>query len=99
MVVDGRLDAEGLDDLERVVADLPGLVRVELAGLRSADEMALDALRALRARGVALTGVSQYFRILLGAAERRQAREPPSPLERTRNEKRGRGAQGSRRKR
>src|SRR5262245_47609080 len=81
VMVDGRLDADGLDELERVVANLPGLARLELSGLRSADETALAELRALEARGIALTGVSQYFRLLLGPAKRRQARAPPSRRE------------------
>lgn len=75
-MIDGRLDTRGVEDLERVVAELSGPFRLELAGLRSADETGLDALRALRARGIALTGVSHYFGLLLGAGDR--TRDPPS---------------------
>ena len=78
VIVDGRLDSRGVEELERVVAELSGPARVELGGLRSADETGLDALRALRARGMTLTGVSQYFRLLLGAAGRHEARAPPA---------------------
>lgn len=69
VLIAGRLDAEGVADLERVVAERSGALRVDLADLRSADEAGLEALRALRARGVALTGVSPYFRLLLGVEE------------------------------
>ena len=78
VIVDGRLDAEGVAELERVVTGLSGPTRLELAGLRSVDEAGLQALRALCARGIALTGASPYFRLLLGAKKRRKAREPPS---------------------
>jgi len=78
-MVDGRLDAEVVEELERVVAELSGPLRLELVGLRSADEAGLEALRALRARGIVLTGVSPYLRLRLGVEKRRKAREPPAP--------------------
>ena len=86
-MVDGRLDAEGVAELERVVASLSGPVRLELDGLRSADATGLGALRALLARGIALTGASPYFRLLLGGEKRRKARASPRP-------KGSRGARG-----
>jgi hypothetical protein len=89
VMVDGRLDARGVEDLERIVAELSGPFHLELAGLRSADETGLDALRALRARGIALTGVSHYFRLLLGAVDRHKVPEPPSS---PRGRRRDRGA-------
>ena len=81
VIVDGRLDAEVVDELERAVAALSGPLRLELAGLRSADEAGLEALRVLRARGIVLTGVSPYLRLRLGAENVRKAREPPAPSE------------------
>ena len=78
-MIDGRLDAEGVAELERVVARLSGPVRLELHGLRSTDETGLGALRALRARGFALTGASPYFRLLLGREKRRKPPEAPRP--------------------
>jgi anti-anti-sigma regulatory factor len=66
VLIAGRLDAQGVADLERVVAERSGLLHLDLAGLRSADDAGLEALRGLRARGIALTGVSPYFRLLLG---------------------------------
>jgi len=77
-MVDGRLSAEVVAELERVVAELSGPVCLDLAGLRSADEAGLGALRALLARGVAATGASPYFRLLLGLKEPGRARKPPS---------------------
>jgi anti-anti-sigma regulatory factor len=77
-MVDGRLDAEGAAELERVVAGLSGSLRLDLAGLRSVDDAGLEALRALRARGIALTGTSPYLRLLLAAEMRPKAPESPS---------------------
>jgi len=63
--VDGRLDGEGVTELQRVVDSLPGPLRLELPDLRSADEAGLEALRALRDRGIRLTGASGYLRLTL----------------------------------
>jgi hypothetical protein len=91
VTIDGRLDADGVDELHRVVAWLTGPIRLDLAGLRSADEAGLAALRALRARHIALTRASPYLRLLLRTTGRGKAREPPSrPQAR-------RGARGARR--
>ena len=81
VAIDGHLAAEGVDELQRAVAGLSGPLRLELAGLRSVDEAGLQALRGLRAAGAALTGLSQYFQLLVGPEQRRKAREPPSGLE------------------
>jgi hypothetical protein len=78
VIVDGHLDADGVAEVERVVAGLVGAVRLELAGLKSVDEAGLGALRALHARGVAVTGASPYFRLLLGLGKRRTTRKPPA---------------------
>lgn len=94
-MVDGRLDAEVVGELERVVAELSGPLRLELAGLRSADEAGLQALRWLRARGIVLTGASPYLRLRLGAEKVGKAREPPA---RPGRPQRDRGAQRDRRR-
>jgi hypothetical protein len=78
-MVDGRLDAEVVGELERAVAELSGPVRLELVGLRSVDEAGLEALRLFRARGIVLTGTSPYLRLRLGVEKRRKARAPPAP--------------------
>jgi hypothetical protein len=96
VIVDGHLDAEGVVEFERVVAGLTGSVRVKVAGLRSVDEAGLGALRALRARGVAVTGASPYFRLLLGPRKRRRTREPPARPEAP---ERAKGARSGRHKR
>ena len=91
-MVDGRLDREVVPELERVVAELSGPVCLGLAGLKSADEAGLGLLRALLARGVAVTGASPYFRLLLGLDGPGKAREPPSRAGgRKRNGERGQG--------
>jgi hypothetical protein len=95
-MVDGRLDAEVVGELERVVAGLSGPLRVSLAGLRSADEAGIEALRCLRTRGIALTGASPYLRLRLGVKWRGKAREPPAPPGEPRRE---RGARPSRHRR
>jgi hypothetical protein len=91
-MVDGRLGADVVAELERVVGEFSGPVCLDLAGLRSADEAGLGALRALRAHGVAVIGASPYFRLLLGLEETHNGREPPSrPGSRKRNGARGKG--------
>ena len=76
----GRLSREGALELERVLERLTGPFSLDLDHLRSADEAGLDALRALRSRGIPLTGVSRYLRLLLGprrTTPRRAPRESP----------------------
>jgi hypothetical protein len=76
-MVEGRLEANVVPELERVVAELSEPVCLDLAGLRSADEAGVGALRTLLADGVAVTGASPYFRLLLDVEEPGQTREPP----------------------
>ena len=72
----GRLTGEGAAELARVLAGLSGPVRVDCADLRSADEAGLEALRALPARGVRLTHLSQYWEFRLAAG---RLEPPPAP--------------------
>jgi anti-anti-sigma regulatory factor len=91
-MVDGRLGADVVAELERVVTERSGPVCLDLAGLMSVDEAGLGALRALLAHGVAVTGASAYFRLLLDLDDAGKAREPPSRAGgRKRNGKRGQG--------
>jgi anti-anti-sigma regulatory factor len=78
VAVDGRLDADVVPELERVIAELSAPVCMDLAGLKSADEAGLGVLRALLAHGVAVTGASPYFRLLLELEKPGQARKLPS---------------------
>jgi hypothetical protein len=78
VMVDGRLDADVIAELKRVVAELSRPLSLDLAGLRSADEVGVGVLRALVAEGVGVTGASPYFRLLLELEEPGNAREPPS---------------------
>jgi len=92
VMVDGRLGGDVVAELERVVAELSRPVSLDLAGLRSADEAGREALQALLARGVVVTGASPYFRLLLGLEGPDNGREPPSrPGSRKRNGVRGQG--------
>ena len=85
VIIDGRLVAETVAELEQVVARQSGLVRLELAGLRSVDGAGLEALRTLRARGIPLIGAPPYLRFLLEHEARPRApREPPSQPEKPR---------------
>jgi len=60
-MVDGRLDAEGVAELERVVTGLSGPPRLDLAGLRSVDEVGLGAAaRPVRSRHRPDRGVSVF---------------------------------------
>jgi STAS domain-containing protein len=76
-MVDGRVDAEVVAELEQVVARVAGPVCLDLTGLRSVDEAGLGLLQRLCAHGVGVIGASTYFRLLLGLEEPDRAREPP----------------------
>jgi hypothetical protein len=77
VVLDGRVDAEMVSELERVIARVSGAVYLDLAGLKSVDEVGLAALRGLCAHGLAVIGASPYFRLLLELEKPGVAREPP----------------------
>jgi hypothetical protein len=69
--VDGRLEGDGVVELARVLAGLPDPHRLDLADLRSADEVGLEALRSLQARGVSMARLSRYLSLLLEAGSPR----------------------------
>jgi anti-anti-sigma regulatory factor len=64
--LEGWLEGEAVGELERVVSEGSGSLRLDLSELRSADTAGLDALRALRAAGASFVGASPYIRLLLG---------------------------------
>jgi len=61
ILVEGRLSALEVGELEGVVGDDPGAVCLELSNLRSADAAALAALRRLRGAGVEMRGASPHL--------------------------------------
>ena len=61
VVVEGRLCADAVADLENTVGDDPRNVVLDLANLRSADAAGVAALRRLRAAGVALQGAGLHL--------------------------------------
>jgi anti-anti-sigma regulatory factor len=65
IVVEGRLSADAVQDLEQAVGDHPQDVVLDLANLRSADGAGVAVLRRLRAEGVAMqrTGLHLAWRI------------------------------------
>lgn len=64
-LVAGWLEDDAVVEADRVLSGYPGLLRLDLTELKRADAAGLDLLRALRARGVHLTGVSPFMRLLL----------------------------------
>src|SRR5262249_61559491 len=81
VMIAGRLGAEGISELEGVVSGLSGPLRLDLAGLRSADEAGLQMLRALRSRRVTLICGSPFHPLPLPDCA---APTAPSPLPRAR---------------
>jgi len=65
ITVDGRLSADDVIELDKTVVSAPAAVRIDLQGLLSADSDGLDALRRLEARGIPLSRVPPYVRMLL----------------------------------
>jgi hypothetical protein len=59
--VEGRLAGDAWPELEQVIGDAPESVCLELAGLRSADAVALAGLRRLRAAGAELRDVPPHL--------------------------------------
>lgn len=64
--VDGRLQADGLAELERACGDPSAGLTLDLRGLRRADEASLASLRRLRAAGATFEGLSAYLTLRLG---------------------------------
>lgn len=68
--LEGRLEALGVPDLRESCRSAGFPLRLDLSGLRSADDVGIDALQALRAQGVELSGVSAYIGELLKQGSR-----------------------------
>ena len=63
--VEGRLAAEGVEDLQVEIQLVAGPVHLDLSDLQSADADGVRALRSLSAKGTKLVGASPYIRQLL----------------------------------
>ncbi len=66
--VEGRLDAEGVEDLQKEIQGVAAPVQLDLSNLQSADAAGVRALRSCSAKGVKLAGASTYIRQLLEEA-------------------------------
>jgi hypothetical protein len=71
----GWLESQGVTELERVVSDRSGPLRLDLTELRSADRAGVMLLRALYAKGESFVGASPFICLLLGIET---SRSPPS---------------------
>ena len=63
--IDGRLEAEGLAELERACEEARGPLTLNLEGVLSVDDRAAGALRRLADGGATLSNVSPYVALRL----------------------------------
>jgi anti-anti-sigma regulatory factor len=63
--VDGRLDAEGVSELEKVTLEVSAALCLDLSGLRLADAEGIAALLRLQKAGAVIQGASPYLKLLL----------------------------------
>jgi hypothetical protein len=78
----GWLEAGVVAELERVVGEASGPLRLDLTELRSADQAGVICLRALHGRGASFVGASPFIRLLLGIeTSRPPPRGEPKPRE------------------
>jgi anti-anti-sigma regulatory factor len=63
--LEGWLAGDAVAELERIVSEGSGPLRIDLSELRSADAAGLVALRALHAAGALLVGASPCIKLLL----------------------------------
>lgn len=66
--VDGRLDAEGVPELEKVTRDKTTVLYLDLSGLRLADSQGVAVLLRLQGAGAVIQGASPYLKLLLEEA-------------------------------
>jgi len=69
VLLSGRLGDGSCVELERVVRDLAGDIRLDLGELRATDAAGLALLRRLRDSGMRLERMSPYMRLILDAVE------------------------------
>ena len=69
VLLSGRLGDGSCVELERVVRDLAGDIRLDLGELRTTDAAGLALLRRLRDSGMRLERMSPYMRLILDAVE------------------------------
>lgn len=77
--VDGRLDGDGVEALERECRSAGRPLELDLSGLLNADEVGLSYLRASRESGALLAGASPFLRLLLDGERRRTGRRGGAP--------------------
>ena len=70
----GRLGQEQSAELVRLYNEAPGVVRLDLSDLLSADAAGLETLALLARRGADLVGTSPYLTLQLQMAEAAHAR-------------------------
>ena len=68
--IEGRLTDANLPDLTEACEEAKPPLRLDLAGLRSADISGIQALRSLSETGAELHGASPYIRQLLLEADK-----------------------------
>ena len=69
VILAGRLAGESTADLDRIVGDAGGEIRLDLGELRGADAEGLALLRRLQAKGVQLERASPYINLVLKLEE------------------------------
>lgn len=68
--VDGRLHADDMEELTRVLDSVQGPKELDLSELTSADRTGVAALRELISRGTEIRGASPYIELLLKSGQR-----------------------------
>jgi anti-anti-sigma regulatory factor len=66
--VEGRLDGDGVEELERECTEAGAPLELDLSALLTADEVGLALLRSLRDSGAALSGASRFLQLLIEGA-------------------------------
>ena len=69
VTVSGRLAEEACVELDRVVREIAGDIRLDIGDLRATDAAGLALLRRLRDGGMRLERMSPYMRLVLDARE------------------------------
>lgn len=68
--VAGWLDGDAVNELSRACREIEGPVTLELSELLNADASGMELLRALRAKGAEIRGLSPYLRLLIDQTAR-----------------------------